>query len=150
MNLYKIRGSLKYQYEGINIFIIDNIIRFFTPDLTPIPYQANLWVNDDIMISHVSAPDKKHLRIFFREYPQLITFTEMPEFRDTKGRYYYVKKGVYTYRIPFTINEMVTPLTLEKLRIFDGILVDDLRYTIFRLFLEICKGDISEYSEVRT
>lgn len=148
MNLYKIRGSLKYQYEGINIFIIDNILRFFTPDLEIIPYKTELWVNEDINISHISYIDNTRIRIFFREYPQIIFFNNKLEFNRKNGRFYFIKKGLYTYRVPFTIREMISQVSLEKLRIFGDLLIDDIRFVIFSKFLKLCRDDMDSYEEI--
>lgn len=149
LNLYKIRGLLKYRYKSINLFIIDSVLTFYTDDLTLIPYKDHLHLNDDISINNVFlSADESGLIIQFGHYPYKITFYKPFVIPRELREFNYVKKGLYTYRIPLSLRSMRCNVVYEKLFLFGDFLIKDIRFEITQRYLELAKDDMELYRDV--
>ena len=147
--MIKIFGQLVNRVDGLNFFIINNILKVINDDLEEQKYENELWITPHITHIRVfkSPPNRNDFAwVYFGEYPQPLKFTTKLK-NEYKNAYNTVKKGEYIYFVPRTIANMpplnahLILLTLTKVG-----MIADIRAIICRQYMLAAKDDIKPYS----
>jgi hypothetical protein len=149
--MIKIRGKLVGYVDGLNFFVIDNILKVINDDLEEQKYNRELWITPHI--THIKVY-KSILDIhdcalvYFGEYPQTLKFTTKLK-NEYKNAYNMIKKGAYVYFVPKTIADMpplnarLILLTLIRIGV-----IADIRAIVCRQYMLATKDDIGQYKEL--
>jgi hypothetical protein len=162
--MIKIYGQLVNRVDGLNFFIINNILKVVNNDLEEQKYEHELWITPHITHIRVfkSPPNKNDFAwVYFGEYPQPLKFTTKLK-NEYKNAYNLVKKGEYIYFVPKTLADM-PPLNLPAdacpyrtahlnahlilLALMNIGMIADIRAIICRQYMLSAKDDIGQYRE---
>lgn len=162
--MFKICGKLVSRVDGLNFFIINNILKVINDDLEEQKYEKELWITPLITNIRVfKSPPNRHdfAWVYFGEYPQELQFTTKLK-NKYKNAYNLVKKGEYIYFVPRTIADM-PPLNLPTdacpyrtahlnahlilLTLMKVNVIADIRAIICRQYMLAAKDDIKQYRE---
>lgn len=148
--MIKIYGKLVSRVDGLNFFIINNILKVINDDLEEQKYEKELWITPHITNIRVfKSPPNRHdfAWVYFGEYPQPLKFTTKLK-NEYKNAYNLVRKGEYIYFVPKTIadiphlNAHLILLVLMKIG-----MIADIRAIICCQYMLAAKDDIKQYRE---